>query len=103
PNNEKVRHLWPPLVAVYRHDQRAPGAQRGSILWNAVTWETSAEARRSESHLGPLLSVEAQAERKRIAIGNGLFGFRREGAGAGWRMFWLDFGRNSATTSSSSR
>lgn len=94
PGNEKVRHLWTPLVAIVRHDQRAPGDKRTSLFWNAVTWDRSAEEARSEFHLGPLFSVQRQADEKRIALGNGLLGFRRQ-PGAGWKVFWLDFRRKS--------
>ncbi len=96
PSNEKIRHAWSPLFAVARHDQRAPGDARTSLLWNFVTWEKQAEQARSEFHLGPILSVARQADEKRIAIGNGLFGFRRA-AGTGWRMFWWDFPEKAVT------
>lgn len=103
PGNEKVRNNWTPLVALVRHDQRAPDDTRTALLWNLVTWERhDAEARR-EFHVGPLFSKTTIGDAQRVAIGNGLFGFKREGAGAGWRMFWLDFQRKSATTSPSAR
>jgi hypothetical protein len=90
PHNDKMRYTWSPLFALARHHQRAPGDSRTSLLWNAITWERrEAEARR-EFHLGPLLSVSRQPAEQRVAVGNGLFGFRRT-AGRGWRPFWLDF------------
>lgn len=101
-DNEKVRLAWSPLFALARHDQRAPGAQRTALLWNAITWETDAAAARSEFHLGPLLGVTRQAEERRIAIGHGLFGFRRTRT-AGWRMFWLDFPAKPASNPPASR
>ena len=100
PGNEKVRHAWTPLLTLARHDQREPGHARTSLLWNAVTWEKHRAEERSEFHLGPLLSVARQGEEKRVAIGNGLFGFRRSPADGRWRMFWLDFRRKPATTTS---
>ncbi len=90
PGNEKVRHVWSPLFSLARHQQRAPGDERTSLLWDFVTWEKQAAARRSEFHLGPLLGVTREGEARRISIGAGLIGFRRAAAG-GWRMFWLDF------------
>jgi hypothetical protein len=36
-----------------------------------------------------LFSTESSPERQRIAVGNGLFGLKREGAR--WRWFWFDF------------
>jgi hypothetical protein len=101
PGNEKVRNLWTPLVAIVRHDQRAPDDKRTALLWNLVTWERRAAEERREFHLGPLFSTRTVGEAKRVAIGNGLFGFKREGAGAGWRMFWLDFRAKPVTTSPS--
>jgi hypothetical protein len=97
PGNQKVRQVWTPLAALFRHDRRDEGVSRTSLLWNAVTWERRAPDAHREFHLGPLLGIQSDAGRKRIAIGNGLFGFQR-GAGGGWRMFWLDFRRKPATT-----
>lgn len=90
PDNAKVRQVWSPLFALARHDERAPGSFRTSLLWNAVTWEKCPEEDRREFHLGPLLGVIRAGEERRIAIAGGLLGFRR-GPTGGWRMFWLDF------------
>jgi hypothetical protein len=102
PGNEKVRQTWTPFFALARYDQLAPGEARTSLLWDAVTWERREADAHREFHLGPLLSVVTQGEARQVAFGRGLFGFRRAGAGTGWRMFWLDFGAKSATTSPSS-
>jgi hypothetical protein len=90
PNNDKVRQVWSPLLAIARRERVAPGNARTSLLWNAITWEEHMHEERSEFHLGPLLGVTRHSGEQRVAIGNGLFGFRR-GSGSGWRMFWLDF------------
>jgi hypothetical protein len=102
PRNEEVRHAWTPLLALARHEQRSPGNERTSLLWNAITWERHSQEERSELHIGPLLGVTRQAGEQRISIGNGLFGFRR-GLGSGWRMFWLDFPEKSGTNTSGAR
>ncbi|HVS53207.1 MAG TPA: hypothetical protein VHD62_12700 [Opitutaceae bacterium] len=103
PGNEKVRQTWTPFFALVRYDQRAPGEVRASLLWDAVTWERHDADAHREFHVGPLLSVVAQGEAKRVAIGRGLFGFERAAAAGRWRMFWLDFRPKSATTSPPSR
>jgi hypothetical protein len=90
PRNEKVRATWSPLLALARHDQRAPGDTRTSVLWNAVTYEQRTADARSELHVGPLVSVTRQGEARRIAIGRGLVGWQRGHAG-GWRMFFGEF------------
>ena len=95
--NEKMRQTWAPFVTLVRHDQRAPGDTRTSLLWNAVTWEHRASEGTGEFHLGPLLSVERHADNRRIALGNGLLGWQRGPDGAGWRFFWLDFPSKRAT------
>jgi hypothetical protein len=102
PANDMVRAAWSPFLAIARHEQRAPGDTRTSLLWNAVTWERHRMEERSEFHVGPLLGVTQQAGEKRIAIGNGLLSFRR-GPGTGWRMFWLDFPAKNDSNSSASR
>ncbi|MEO5961300.1 MAG: hypothetical protein ABIR80_19500, partial [Opitutaceae bacterium] len=94
---------WTPLVALYRRDERAPGESRTSLLWDLVTWERrDAEAAR-EFHLGPLFSVQSGAEEKRVAVGNGVFGWQRGARGTGWRMFWLDFRPKPVTNPPASR
>ena len=97
PNNDLVRQAWTPLFALYRHDQRAPGETRTSLLWDGITWEHNARERRAEFHLGPLLSVHSQPGGRRIALGNGLVGLRQTPGDRGWRLFWLDFSAPSAT------
>ncbi|HUR56785.1 MAG TPA: hypothetical protein VM029_03690, partial [Opitutaceae bacterium] len=97
PGNEKVRNAWSPLVAIARHEQYAPGDSRTSVLWNGVTWEQRAAEERREFHVGPLFSVVEQAGAKRVAVGNGLFGFKRATAGGGWRVFWLEFAQKPGT------
>lgn len=89
PGNEKVRHAWTPFFALARHDQRAPGHSRTSLLWDAITWERVAQEERREFHIGPLFSIAERAEEKRVTIGNGLFGFKRSAAAGGWKMFWF--------------
>jgi hypothetical protein len=96
PQNDKVRTIWSPLFSLARHDQRAPGETRTSLLWNAITYEEKVAEQRRELHVGPLLSVAAQAEEKRVALGNGLVSFKRESGR--WRIFWFDFPSKRAST-----
>jgi hypothetical protein len=102
PGNEKVRLAWSPLTALVRYEQREPGIERTSLLWNAITWEQNAREERSEWHVGPLLGATRHGADRRIAIGNGLLGVRRNAA-SGWRLFWLDFRGNSVTNTSTPR
>jgi hypothetical protein len=88
PNNREVRQLWTPLFALYRYDAEPELGVRHSFLWNAITYRRGAAGK--EFHLGPLFSVEAGADRRRVALGNGLLGFQRK-PGAGWRFFLFDF------------
>ena len=102
PGNDMVRHAWSPLLAIARHEQRAPGDKRTSLFWNAITWERQAREERSEFHIGPLLGVTREGDERRISIGNGLLSFRRR-ADAGWRMLWLDFPDKSASKTAAPR
>ena len=102
PGNERMRVTWSPFFSLVRHDQRAPGDTRTSLLWNAITWEKRAAEERSEFHLGPLLDVTRQGAEKRIAIGRGLLGWKRAADG-GWRMFAFDFPAKPATSPSAPR
>lgn len=95
PYNQKVRQLWTPLFAIYRYSHKPDSSARHALLWNAVTYERSPS--KKEFHLGPLFSVDAEPDRKRVAIGNGLFGFRRS-ADKGWRPFLFDFRMKKDTT-----
>ena len=90
PANPDIRRTWSPLFSLARHDQRAPGHSRTSLLWDAVTWERHEAEQRLEFHLGPLLGVARAGAATRVSLGNGLLGWQRAAAG-GWRMFWLDF------------
>lgn len=96
PGNVKIQHAWTPLFTLARHDQTAPGETRTSLLWDAVTWRRHAKRGEREIHVGPLFSVVEHPEQKRVAFGNGLFGFQRAPR-QGWRMFWLDFSHKTAT------
>jgi hypothetical protein len=93
PANDKIRQLYSPLFALYRFDQRAAGDVRTSLLWNAITWRRNQQQR--EFHLGPLFSTESSATGRRIALGNGVIGFRREGKRGRWWMFLFDFSPHS--------
>lgn len=95
PNNAKVRQLWTPLFALYRYD-RKPEATRHSLLWNAVTWRRSPTEK--EFHAGPLLSVNREADRGRIAIAKGLLGWRRSPEQPRWKFFLFDFRMKPATS-----
>jgi hypothetical protein len=97
--NQVVRQVWTPFFAIARHEQRAPGDERTSLFWNAITWQRQAAQERSEWHVGPLLGVTREGGEQRVAIGNGLLSFRRA-PGSGWRMLWLDFPGKSATNTS---
>ena len=99
PNNDAIRDNWTPLFALFRYSQNAPGETRGSLLWDGITWETSAREARADFHLGPLLSVRSQSSARRIALLNGLIGIRRAPGERNWRFFWLDFPGTSAKLS----
>ena len=102
PRNDIVRDLWTPLFALYRYDQRAPGEDRTSLLWDAITWEHRAAEGRATFHLGPLFSVETRAGQKRYAFGRGLLGVRRTASTGAWRFFWLDFPSKRSSLSTAS-
>ena len=94
-NNRPVRELYSPLFAIYRFEARGPAEAHWSLFWNAVSWHR-APARR-EFHLGPLVSVRSNGATRRVALGAGLLGWRRETASGGWKFFLFDFSRQPAT------
>lgn len=102
PHNDKMRHTWSPFFSLARHDQRAPGVSRTSLLWNAITYEKHEPAQRSEFHLGPLFSHARENDARRITLGNGLLGVERSPAGR-WKMFWLDFPSKTASPTPATR
>lgn len=89
PNNEKIRHLYTPLFALYRYDQLNPDNVRHTLLWNAISWHRSPTER--EFHLGPIFSTRRNDQGSRIAIGNGLLSLRRKADSRKWRFFLFDF------------
>jgi hypothetical protein len=101
PNNEHVRETWTPLFAIYRSDQRAPDDRRWSALWRAVTWRQ--EYGEKEFHLGPLLSISTRPDQRRVAVGNGLFGWKRDPGDKSWHAFWFDFPSKPRTLSPETR
>lgn len=91
PTNDAVRQLYTPLFALYRYDRQDAATSRHSLLWNAITWRRTATTR--EFHLGPLLSVQTDSTRQRIALGNGVLGLKRRPGERLWRLFLFDFSR----------
>lgn len=55
PNNEKVRTLYSPLFAVFRHDRRSESESRSAFLFDFVTLHR--KGGESRFNLGPLLEV----------------------------------------------
>jgi len=89
PTNEPVRHLYTPLLALYRFDQNTPGDSRHSVLFNLVSWKKSPLEK--EFHLGPLFSRRSTPARSRITIGCGLLAWQRQPATGHWKFSLLDF------------
>ena len=89
PTNEPVRQLYTPLFALYRFDQQAPGHTRHAALWNLVSWKNTPAAK--EFHLGPIVSVKADAGRQRVAVGRGLIAIQRQPGQRLWRLKFFDF------------
>ncbi len=92
PTNEPVRQLYTPLFALYRYDQRAPDDTRHSFLFSLVSWKSSPTER--EFHLGPLFSTRTTPGQKRIALGYGLFAWRRQPDNGRWKFTLFDFRPN---------
>lgn len=100
PDNERIRTSWSPLFSIYRFDQAAPGVTHHEWFWGLLSSRRAPG--RSEFHLGPLFSVETKDDARRVALGHGLFGFRRT-AESGWRVFWFDFSRKANKLNATSR
>ena len=89
PSNEPVRRLYTPLLALYRYDQKSPEDTRHSVLFNLLSWRKSPEER--EFHLGPLFKTYSRPDQSRVALGLGLFTWRRSPGAAGWKFSLFDF------------
>lgn len=89
PRNDTVRRLWSPLFALYRYDRQPDTTERHALLWNAITWRRGPAER--EFHFGPIASFSADAEQRRLTLGNGLVGLRRRPGERVWRPFLFDF------------
>lgn len=89
PNNEPIRQLYSPLFAVYRYDRRAADDVRWTVLWGLLSRARTPAT--SEFHLGPLYSTRRDATGERIALGAGLFAWRRAAGESRWRFSLFDF------------
>lgn len=89
PNNVPVRHLYSPLLAVYRFDQRAPGDTRHAVLFDLVGWSESPAEK--EFHFGPLFHLSTTPRQARVSLGLGLFVWRRAPDRPAWRFSLFDF------------
>ena len=89
PNNEPVRQLYSPLVALFRYDQRAPDDTRCSVLFNLLSWKKSPRER--EFHFGPLFHSRSTPQSARMSLGLGLFSWSRPPGVARWKLSLFDF------------
>jgi hypothetical protein len=89
PYSNEWRETWTPFFALYRFDQRAPQDKNWSLLWGLATWHRNYGEK--EFHLGPLFSTHTRTDSKRVAFGNGLFGWKRNPGDARSHWFWFDF------------
>lgn len=89
PQNETIRQLYSPLLALYRYDRQSEDTFRHTLLWHAVTYQRTAQD--TTFNLGPLLGVSTSSHKQRIAIGRGLFGLQRQPGQRVWRPFLFDF------------
>lgn len=99
PENPSIQKGYNPFFALYRFDQRRPGDERWSLLWDAVTWQRTPTRR--EFHLGPLFSFVRSPRGRRVSFGHGLFGWKRAAGSPGWHPFLFDFSPNSHKKSQS--
>ena len=94
-DNPQMRHAWTPLFSVIRFDQASQGETRLSFLWNAMTWSKSAQAKKTEFDLGPLLKLVTTDGIKRISFLGGLLGVNQDGF-RHWNIFGLEFSPSKA-------
>lgn len=102
-DNVQMRESWTPLLALVRHESWPDGGDRGSILWNAVTWESRPREGVREFNLGPLLSSESGPGGRRIALAGGLLGWERPPGAAHGRPFLVEFSRQRPNLAATSR
>ncbi len=108
PNNQKVRETWSPFFALYKYDQRSPGNERHSVLWDIFRWEKRRGPAPAVTQVPVPAAPAAVAEiprsapgaEQRLALGRGLIGLRRPEGERVWRLFWLDFPSKEASLSS---
>ncbi len=101
PGNTKIRESWSPLFALYRYDQRAPGDERHTFLWDLIRWEKRPSAAASPRVTAAPAPPSAPKE-ERLALARGLVGLRRPVGERAWRLFWLDFSSKPTSLSTAS-
>lgn len=97
PNNQKIRETWSPFFSLYKYDQRSPGNERHSLLWDLIRWEhRTPPAPATVQSTTPAATAPRE---QRLALGRGLIGLRRPEGERAWRLFWLDFPSKQASVS----
>jgi hypothetical protein len=102
PNNQKVRDTWSPFFALYKYDQRSPGNDRHSLLWDIITWEHRTPAAPATTDAASPVRHALAPREERLSLGRGLIGLRRPEGERAWRLFWLDFKSKQSSVSTAS-
>ncbi|OAI50256.1 hypothetical protein AYO37_01275 [Opitutia bacterium SCGC AG-212-L18] len=87
PTNQAVRNLYSPLFAIFRHEQRAPGHSRQSILFDLIATEKTPCSQHLS--LGPVLDLERTPCLIKFEILKGLLGYKKENGKKSLKILWI--------------
>lgn len=86
PGNDRIERSYSPLWALYTYRSNPQGEAAGSLLWNLVRHETTAEGRTFEL-LGPLVTYRERAGESSLSILGGLLEYQMAQATRSVRLF----------------
>jgi hypothetical protein len=92
-HNDTVRLNWTPFFSLYQFEQRRPGHERHTLLWNALSFESSDSGAKRSFHVGPLVGFEKNPEAGKFSLLGGLFGLQRRPGQSVWKPFVCHFSK----------
>ena len=90
PSNRIVRHLYTPLFALYRYEQKQPGYRYEGLFFDWITREKTPDSEHLQ--IGPLFDYKIAPTQIRFEFVKGLLGFYKKEGKRKFKIFWITLG-----------